>query len=63
MARMPRVPPVPVRIHPIVFSRLAKKDKSFIRNLYSDRLRVSSTTILVYIVGILLFILFLILLG
>lgn len=63
MARMPRVPPVSQRIHPIVFSRLTRKDKNFVRNLHSDRFRVSRMTILVFTGGIALFILFLMLLG
>jgi len=46
-----------------VFSRLARKDKNFVRNLHSDRFRMSSMTILVFIGGIALILLFLTLLG
>ena len=54
---------MPQRIHPIVFSRLVRKDKNFIRNIHSDRYRMSRMTILVFICGIASFIVLLVLLG
>jgi hypothetical protein len=58
---MSRIPPS--RIHPIVFSRAARQDDEFVKNLVSDRFRMSIVTVLLMAGSIAALLLLLVLLG
>lgn len=58
---MSRIPPP--RIHPIVFSRMARQDDEFVKNLISDRFQTSIVTVLLMAGSIAALLLLLVLLG